>query len=97
MKEGGGNIGFAIASLVCGILSLLCCCLDLFSPILAIAAIVLGVITLCFKYDGKGMAIAGIATGGVALVFRIIILIIAFATGTTAYEEFMRGFMDEFY
>ena len=97
MKEGGGNIGFAIASMVCGILSLLCCCLDLFSPILAIAAIVLGVITLCFKYDGKGMAIAGIATGGVALVFRIIILIIAFATGTTAYEEFMRGFMDEFY
>ena len=93
----GANIGFAIASMVCGILSLLCCCLDLFSPILAIAAIVLGVITLCFKYDGKGMAIAGIATGGVALVFRIIILIIAFATGTTAYEEFMRGFMDEFY
>lgn len=101
VKEGGGNIGFAIASLVCGILSLLCCCLDLFSPILAIAAIVLGVITLCFKYDGRGMAIAGISTGGVALVFRIIILIIAFATGfstgTSAYGEFMRGFMDEFY
>lgn len=97
VKEGGGNIGFAIASLVCGILSLLCCCLDLFSPILAIAAIVLGVITLCFKYDGKGMAIAGIATGGVALVFRIIILIIVFATGTSAYGDFMRGFMDELY
>ena len=52
---------------------------------------------MLFRSDGKGMAIAGIATGGVALVFRIIILIIAFATGTTAYEEFMRGFMDEFY
>lgn len=95
--QNGGNIGFAIASMVCGILSLLCCCLDLFSPILAIAAIVLGVITLCFKYDGRGMAIAGIATGGVALVFRIIILIIALASGTTVYEEFIRGFMDEFY
>ena len=28
-KQGGGNIGFAIASLVCGICSLLCCCLTL--------------------------------------------------------------------
>lgn len=97
VKEGGGNIGFAIASLVCGILSLLCCCLDLFSPILAIAAIVLGIITLCFKYDGKGMAIAGISTGGVALVIRVIFVVIAIASGSTVYEEFMRGFMDEFY
>ncbi|MCM1136384.1 MAG: zinc-ribbon domain-containing protein [Clostridium sp.] len=96
-KTTGGNIGFAIASLVCGILSLLCCCLDLFSPILAIAAIVLGVITLCFKYDGKGMAIAGIATGGVALVFRLIIVVITLASGTTLYEEFMHEFMDEFH
>lgn len=30
-KQGGGNIGFAIASLVCGILSLVCCCLSLFA------------------------------------------------------------------
>jgi len=93
-KQGGGNIGFAIASLVCGIISLLCCCLGLFSAVLAIAAIVLGIITLCFKYDGKGMAIAGIATGGVAVVIVIASLIIS---GTSFYNDFLYDFADEFY
>lgn len=93
-KQGGGNIGFAIASLVCGIISILCCCLGLFSAVLAIAAIVLGIITLCFKYDGKGMAIAGIATGGVAIVIVIASLIIS---GTSIYNDFLYEFADEFY
>ncbi len=93
-KQGGGNIGFAIASLVCGIISLLCCCLGLFSAVLAIAAIVLGIITLCFKYDGKGMAIAGIATGGVAIVIVVISLVIS---GTSFYNDLLYEFADEFY
>lgn len=93
-KPGGGNIGFAIASLVCGIISLLCCCLGLFSAVLAIAAIVLGIITLCFKYDGKGMAIAGIATGGVAIVIVIASFIIS---GTSFYNDLIYEFADEFY
>lgn len=93
-KQGGGNIGFAIASLVCGILSLLCCCLGLFSAVLAIAAIVLGIITLCFKYDGKGMAIAGIATGGVAVAIVIFSLVLS---GTTFYNDLIYEFADEFY
>ena len=93
-KPSGGNIGFAIASLVCGIISLLCCCLGLFSAVLAIAAIVLGIITLCFKYDGKGMAIAGIATGGVGIVIVIASLIIS---GTSIYNDFLYEFADEFY
>ncbi len=93
-KKGGGNIGFAIASLVCGIISLLCCCLGLFSAVLAIAAIVLGIITLCFKYDGKGMAIAGIATGGVAIVIVVFSLIIS---GTSVYNDLLYEFADEFY
>lgn len=92
-KQGGGNIGFAIASLICGIVSLVCCCFTLFSAILAIAAVVLGVITLCFKYDGKGMAIAGIVTGGIGLVIVIFAMIIS---GTAAYNEYLYDFIDEF-
>ena len=61
---------------------------------LAIAAIVLGVITLCFKYDGKGMAIAGIATGGVAIVIVVFSLIIS---GTSVYNDLFYEFADEFY
>lgn len=85
-KQGGGNIGFAIASLVCGILSMLCCCLTLFSVVLGIAAIVLGIITICFKYDGKGMAIAGIVTGGLGLVIGVIALV---WSGSVAAQDFL--------
>lgn len=70
-KTGGGNIGVAIAAMVCGIISIPCCCLWLFSAVLAVAAIVLGIIAISQKYDGKGMAIAGIVTGGVGLLLVI--------------------------
>lgn len=92
--QSGGNIGFAIASLVCGIISLLCCCLGLFSAVLAIAAVVLGVITLCFKYDGKGMAIAGIATGGISVAILITAVIIS---KTAVYSELVNEFSSVFY
>lgn len=93
-NQGGGNIGFAIASMICGIFSLVCCCFTLFSAVLAIAAIVLGIITLCFRYDGKGMAIAGIATGGVGIVIVIFSMILS---GSAAYNSILYDMMDEFY
>lgn len=79
-KKTNGNIGFSIASLVCGILSLLCCCFTVLSLILGIAAIALGVVVICCKYDGKGMAIAGIVTGGIGLVIVVILFIIGSST-----------------
>ncbi len=97
VKQGGGNIGFAIASLVCGIMSILCCCLTLFSGVLGLAAIVLGIITLSFKYDGKGMAIAGIATGSFGLVIAAFTLILSLSDGALHYESILDEFMDEMY
>lgn len=92
--RGGGNIGFAIASMICGIFSIVCCCFTLFSAVLAVAAVVLGIITLCFKYDGKGMAIAGIATGGVGLIIVIVSMILS---GTAAYNELRYDLFDDLY
>lgn len=80
VKEGNGNIGFAIASLICGILSILCCCFVWLALVLGIAGIVLGIITLTQKYEGKGMAIAGIITGGVGLLLFLIVLLVAGST-----------------
>ncbi len=69
IKQEGGKIGFSIASLVCGILSItICCTTGIFGLILAVAAIALGIIALYNKYDGKGMAIAGIITGGIGFI-----------------------------
>ncbi len=69
LKQEGGKNGFSIASMVCGILSItICCTTGIFGLILAVAAIALGIIALCNKYDGKGMAIAGIITGGIGFI-----------------------------
>ena len=84
----------AIASLVCGILSLVCCCLSWFSFVLAVAAIVLGIITLVKKYDGKGMAIAGLVTAGIGIVIFIICIGISAAM---PYEEILDEIVNEMY
>ena len=81
LKQEGGKNGFSIASLVCGILSLTCCCSTIFGLILAVAAVVLGIIVLRNKYDGKGMAIAGIITGGIGFLISGIILLVVGARG----------------
>ena len=79
--EGGGNIGFAIASMVCGCLSILCCFGTCVSWVFSIVAIVLGVITITKKYDGRGFAIAGIVTAGVGVILSIIMTVAIFTTG----------------
>ena len=74
---GGGSIGFAIAALTCGCLSILCCCAGCLSSPLSIAAIVCGTITIKKDYDGRGMALAGIITGGIGLLLQVITTIYA--------------------
>lgn len=75
--------GLAIASLVCGIISIPggCCCSFLSIPI-AIAAVIMGIIGINkinsepHLYSGKGLAIGGIVTGGIAVIFGIVMLIV---------------------
>lgn len=107
-KKEGGYIGVAIASLVCGILSLLCCpfaccgsCCGGPNVLLAIASIVLGIIALVKAFDGKGMAIAGLVCGGIALVFMIFALALpaSFTRGLMTGilgEEYNIGDVDQF-
>ncbi len=74
--------GLSIASLVCGIVSLVCCFLT--GP-LSIAAIVLGIIALVKKSAGKGMAIGGIITSAVAIIFYLILAIIMYISSDSGY------------
>jgi len=84
----GGNIGFSIASMVCGILSILCCCAWYLSIILAGVAIVFGILSLKKNADGRNMAIAGLITGGIGAVLSIIVLVLALV-GMAAGESGM--------
>ena len=99
-EKEGGYIGVAIASLVCGILSLLCCpiaccgsCCGGLNILLAIAAIVLGIIALVKAFEGKGMAIAGLVCGGIALV----LMIFALALPASFTKGLMTGILGDEY
>ncbi len=79
---------FAIISLVTGIASILCCCSYFITPwlcmILAVTAIVLGILSMNKEESGRGMAIAGIICGGVGLVLGIIVIIIGAVGGAAS-------------
>lgn len=95
--KGQGN-GFGIASMVCGILSIVACCIDFAPFILGVVAIVLGIIQIV-KNEKKGMAIAGIVCGVVGIVLYALILVAGFAmlgamglTGNESPEEILEKF-----
>jgi len=69
------NSGFAIASLVLGIVSIVVCCCGI-NLITAILAIIFGVLGL--RSSKKGLAIAGIITAAVSIFFLILLIILYF-------------------
>jgi hypothetical protein len=81
--------GYGIASMVCGILSMLCCCIRAVPLILAIAAIALAVVETVREKKMSGFAIAGIVTGAIGLILGVTSLVMD-ATGA------MDGFWSEF-
>ena len=83
----------AIISLVTGILSILCCCCGWFGILLALTAVVTGVISIVNKKGGFGMAVAGISCGGVALFISIFILIIG-TTSTNVLDNFSDNYFE---
>ena len=68
--------GMAIAAMVLGILAFLGGWAPFWGFGAGVAALILGIIALKKKLGGKGMAIAGIATGSVAIVWNVIVTII---------------------
>ena len=86
-----GKSGFAITSLVLGIISIPGVILSFLDLPFSILAIVFGILALNkIKTDGsegKGLAIAGIAMGAITLLLAIIILVLAaFAISSGLYS-----------
>ncbi|MGN0342552.1 MAG: DUF4190 domain-containing protein [Roseburia sp.] len=79
--QGGETKGFAIASMICGIASIILMCINGYVGIAAaVVAIVLSVVSN--KKIGKnGMAIAGLVCGIVALAIFVVCLIIVAVCG----------------
>ncbi len=70
--------GLAIASMCCGIVSIVICCMPYFSVFLALAAVIVGHISQkkikANLAGGSGMKTAGLITGYIGLVLAILML-----------------------
>lgn len=72
--------GFGIASMVLGILSLVCCCTAYFGIVLGVLGLIFGIIS--YKKGSNGFAIAGIITSSFGILTGIImVFIVIFAEG----------------
>ncbi len=91
--------GFAIASLVLGILSLVLCCL--YGGLLfGIPGLILGIVSLVKHESKMGMAIAGIITSAFGLVYGIMMLmaiVMTFQFGMGISEEAYTRMQEELY
>ena len=90
------NNGMAIASLICGIVGILCCCCCGFGFVLGIVGLILAIVSKG-KNGGKmsGLAVAGLICSIVAILSGIGGLIYIIAAG--GVEAFIDGFYDGYY
>ena len=90
------NVGLGIASLVIGIISLMCFCTGL-NVILAILAIVFGIVQLA-TCESKGLAIGGIVMAAISIVLTAITYGLLFSNVTFTNmmkEEVQQNFQDD--
>lgn len=82
--------GFSVASLVLGILSVICCCFGWGGLVLGILAIVFAVISRTSLKYFDGMTIAGLILGIFGTVFGIATLFLMYGPIAEALEEIMK-------
>jgi hypothetical protein len=92
--------GIGIAALVCGVVALVLVLLILFAPlgvILGLVAVVLGILGLTRanrgEADNRGQAVAGLVTGGLAVLIGLFLAVSIgtfFATNVNDFREFGR-------
>lgn len=90
------NDGFAVASMVLGILSI-CSAWFILGIVPAILAIIFGLLVLCSarrRQNGRGMAIAGLVTGGVGVIVSVIILLLVITIGSTLLSAWTDDYSD---
>ena len=95
------NNGFAIASMVLGIISVLCCCINYVSIVIAVIAVVFFVVDRKTNGKSNGMAIAGLVLGifgiasGVLSIFSSLILNNAFPELESIYNSVFESLYGE--
>ncbi len=86
-----GACGFAIAGMVLGILSIVCCCAWYIAGIMAILGLVFSIITIVQHRPGRSLAIAGIICSSIGIIIAVVcfVVVIAFNQSSVNYNELM--------
>lgn len=85
--------GYAIAGMVCGILSIvLCCCQIYLSGALAVIGLVFSILVLKNGKPGKGMAIAGVVCSAIGII--IALFLISIRVYMLTHPEYMNSILD---
>lgn len=84
--------GFAITSMVLGIISLVLFCIWYISVPCSILAIIFAILSL--KSSKKGMAIAGLTTGIIGFILMVLIYIFVFIIGIGVFQNAMKEVED---
>ena len=87
--------GFAIASLVLGILSLVCCCFWYVSGIFAVLGLAFSIIVLVKHKPGRGMAIAGLICSAIGLIIAVIMGIMVIYIGMNMSADDYKKIIDQ--
>ena len=82
----GNNKIYAVACLICGIFSLVCCCFGWISAIVGVVSIVLFILDRYFNKKSNGLAIAGLVCAIVTLVLFALSFILVLLTADALYE-----------
>lgn len=98
MEEQNASKGLSVASLILGILSMLCCCIGF--PF-AIIGIILAIVSLVKHKDGKGLAIAGLITSGITMIISVITAIslvpmMPYIDGWMDFGQNAQSYMEEY-
>ena len=89
------SYGFAVASMVLGIVALLFSCTCINIP-LAVLSVIFGVVHLTKKSVHNGMAVAGFVTSGISIAFLVIAMISLLMFSNDVVSD-PSGFTDDFY
>lgn len=68
-------MGFAIAGMVLGIVSIVCCCSPFVGGVTGVLGLIFSIMVLVQKRPGKGMAIAGVICAAVGLILVVSMIV----------------------
>ncbi len=68
-------MGFAIAGMVLGIVSIVCCCSPFVGGVTGVLGLIFSIMVLVQKKPGKGMAIAGAICAAIGLILVVSMLV----------------------